>query len=126
MEKIGIIRCQKNEEKCPLTSCFRCLMETKEGFGMYEEAMPAGVFTCKCPGDIAVQQAKILKAKGADAVHFCTCAFAKKGDGGWSMEQGGFCEQIDDIIERVHREADIPCVKGTAHLPAGYDPKKWP
>jgi len=125
MTKVAIIRCEKNMDKCPLTNCFRCLTEQKEGFAGYDECTPAGIFTCRCPGDNAVGSAKILKAKGAEAIHFCTCTFAKKSDNGWVMKAGGFCEDIDAIIERVNEETGIPCVKGTAHLPKDYTLKSW-
>lgn len=120
MTKVAIIRCEKNEDKCPLTNCFKCLLETKEGFAGYGECMPAGVFTCRCPGDNASTLAKILKSKGADVIHFCTCTFAKKTDNGWDAYNGGFCESLDAIIARVNEESGLPCVKGTAHLPKGY------
>ncbi len=125
MTKVGIIRCEKNEQRCPLTSGFRCMMETREAFQIYESVMPIGVFTCRCPGDSVVELAKILKAKGAEVIHFTTCTFAKKEDKGWSMERGGFCDHIDELIEKVHRETGIPCVKGTAHLPKDYVPRQW-
>ena len=113
-------------EKCPQTSCFAAMMSGKEGFQIYDDdCIPAGVFVCHCPGEDTVDKANILKNKGVDAIHFCTCTFATKEDGGWSMENGGFCENIDAIIERVHRETGVPCVKGTAHLPKDYIIKKW-
>ena len=105
--------------------CFKNLIETKEGFAEYDDCMPAGVFTCRCPGDNAVNLAKILKSKGAEAIHFCTCAFATKTDTGWDSSNGGFCKNLDKIIERVSRESGLPCVKGTAHLPKGYTPETW-
>ena len=123
MKKIGIIRCEKNEERCPLTNCLKCLVETREGFQMYDQATPAGVFTCRCPGDGVADLARILKAKGADALHFCTCTFARKGDDGWTMADGGFCAHIDEMIAKVTAAVDIPVVKGTAHLPKGYNPR---
>ena len=125
MTSVAIIRCEKNMDKCPLTSCFRCLMEKKEGFAIYKDCILAGVFTCRCPGDLAVNLSKILKAKGAEAIHFCTCTFAKRTGEGWVAEDGGFCENIDEIIEHVHKETGIPCVKGTAHLPQNYRIKTW-
>jgi len=125
MIKAAIIRCEKNETRCPLTNCLKCLVETKQGFAGYDECMPAGVFTCRCPGDNAVDLAKIIKSKGADAIHFCTCTFAKKTDQGWSEEKGGFCDSIDTLMESVHQATGLPCVKGTAHLPKGYTIKVW-
>ncbi len=125
MTKVAIIRCEKNEDRCPLTNCFKCLTEKKEGFARYSDCMPAGVFTCRCPGDNAADLAKILKAKGAEVIHFATCVFSKKTDKGWSIRDGGFCENIDKIIERVNKETGLPCLKGTAHLPAGYHIEIW-
>lgn len=123
MTDVAIIRCEKNEDRCPLTAGLVSLTETREAFSRYDKARPAGVFTCRCPGDNAVNLAKILKSKGVEAVHFCTCAFAKKTDEGWDMTNGGFCDHLDDIMARVHQETGLVCVKGTAHLPKGYTPE---
>ncbi len=125
MTQVAIIRCEKNENRCPLTNCFKCLTQTKEGFSRYPEASPAGVFTCRCPGDNVVDLAKILKSKGAETIHFCTCTFAKKGEDGWEMANGGFCDHIDTLIAQVHQETGLACVKGSAHLPKGYTPQTW-
>ncbi len=123
MTKVAIIRCEKNENRCPLTSCINCLTDTKEGFARYEQTRLSGVFTCRCPGDDTVNLAKILKSKGTDAIHFCTCTFAKKTDNGWDMADGGFCDHIDEIMKKVHQETGLTCVKGSAHLPDGYKPE---
>ncbi|MEA1934450.1 MAG: CGGC domain-containing protein [Thermodesulfobacteriota bacterium] len=125
MTKVAIIRCEKNMDKCPMTNCFKCLTETKEGFAEYDKCIPVGVFTCRCPGDNAVGLAKILKSKGAEVIHFCTCAFANKTKDGWDSSKKGFCENLDEIIERVNKESGLRCVKGTAHLPKGYTPEIW-
>ena len=125
MTKVAMIRCEKNLDRCPLTGCFTCLSAKKEGFAGYDDTMLAGLFTCHCPGDDVENLAKILKSKGAEAIHFCTCTFAKKTENGWSREDGGFCDHINDIIERVHKATGLPCVKGTAHLPEGYTPETW-
>jgi predicted metal-binding protein len=125
MTKAAIIRCEKNMDRCPMTNCLKCLTLTKEGFSSYEACMPAGIFTCRCPGDDMIGLAKILKAKGADVIHFCTCTFAKKTESGWEVSDQAFCPAIDDLIDRVHQETGMPCVKGTAHLPRGYRPKTW-
>lgn len=125
MMEVGIIRCEKNMDKCPLTSCFKSLLQMKEGFSIYDDCTLTGIFTCRCPGDIAVEHARILKDKGAEAIHFCTCTFSKKGDNGWTTEAGGFCDHIDEIMEKVHKEVDIFCVKGTAHLPKDYTIRMW-
>ncbi len=125
MTLTAIIRCEKNETRCPLTNCFKCMVEHKEGFARYDECIPAGVFTCRCPGDNAVELAKIIKSKGAEVIHFCTCTFAKKGEQGWSEKEGGFCDTLDTLITRIHQETGLPCVKGSAHLPKDYTPMVW-
>ncbi|MCP4647752.1 MAG: CGGC domain-containing protein [bacterium] len=125
MTNIGIIHCEKNMNRCPLTNCLRCLRERKEGFADYDDCQLVGVFLCRCPAENTVELAKILKAKGADAIHFCTCTFAKKKEEGWVMGEGGFCDHIDDIIQRVHEDVGVRCVKGTAHLPRGYVLQAW-
>ncbi|MFO8048949.1 MAG: CGGC domain-containing protein [Desulfosudaceae bacterium] len=123
MSKVAIIRCEKNETRCPLTSCFNCLIDRTEGFEGYQSTRPAGVFTCRCPGDNAVDLAKILKSKGAEAIHFCTCTFASKDGSSWDMSKGGFCDHIDELMEKVHQATGLPCVKGSAHLPPEYTPR---
>jgi predicted metal-binding protein len=125
MTQVAIIRCEKNEKKCPLTSCLNCLLESKEGFAMHCDCMPAGIFTCRCPGDNVVDFAKIFKAKGADVIHFCTCAFSKRTDRGWIAAEGGFCDHLDEMILRIHDETGLPVVKGTAHLPKDYSLEVW-
>jgi predicted metal-binding protein len=126
MPKVAIIRCEKNQDECPLTAGFAALKSRTAAFKGYDEDCDlVGVFTCHCPGDSAIDLAGILKNKGVEVLHFCTCTFSAKTDGGWSMEKGGFCEGIDGIIERVHTETGLPCVKGTAHLPREYAIQKW-
>ncbi len=122
MTKVAMIRCEKNENRCPLTGCFKTMMETSQGFSGYESCAPAGVFTCRCPGDNVTDLAKILKSKGAEAIHLCTCTFAKKTENGWDSMDGGFCTQIDKIAEDIATATGLPCVLGTAHLPKGYTP----
>lgn len=119
--KIGIIRCEKNEGRCPLTSCLRCLDETKEGFLEYDAAKIVGVFTCRCPGDSLPELFTVLKNKGADVVHVVTCVFSHKTKDGWRLGRG-FCEKADELFPAAVYKAGIPCVKGTAHLPPEYSP----
>lgn len=122
MIKIGMIRCEKNEENCPLTGCFTSLAQTKQGFAGYDECSLSGVFTCRCPGSDFTKMAKILKGKGAEVIHVPTCTFARKQDGKWVMGDG-FCDRIDDLAVQASAEAQIPIIKGSAHLPEGYDPE---
>jgi len=78
MTKVGIIRCEKNADRCPLTSGLKSLRDPAEGFSDYKDAELVGVFTCSCPGDNTGNLGKILKSKGAQIIHFCTCSFARK------------------------------------------------
>lgn len=122
MAKIGLIRCEKNETRCPLTGCLNSLNNGVQGFSSHDHAELVGVFTCRCPGDGLVNMAKILKSKGADTIHFCTCTFARREDGKW-VAGGGFCDHVDTILQHISSETQIACVKGTAHLPEGYRPQ---
>ena len=122
MANIGIIRCEKNAQRCPLTNCIKSLRNCQQGFADYSDAELTGVFTCQCPGDNLANLAKILQSKGAEAIHFVTCTFASKAEEGWVMGDG-FCDSIDELIQNVAGAVDVPCVKGTAHLPAGYAPQ---
>ncbi len=122
MTKVGIIRCEKNETRCPLTSCFKAMIETTQGFAGYDACTPAGVFTCRCPGDNVADMAKILKSKGAQAIHLCTCTFASKTQEGWDKTQGGFCPDIEKIAANIAQTSGLPCTLGTAHLPKDYSP----
>jgi predicted metal-binding protein len=104
MPKIGLIRCDKNLDKCPLTGCFTCL-------------------TCHCPGDDIVAKAKLLKTKGAEVIHLCTCLFCKREEGTTWTLGNGFCDHTDEMARRIADEAEITCIKGSAHLPKGYVPE---
>ncbi|MGM0787358.1 MAG: CGGC domain-containing protein [Thermodesulfobacteriota bacterium] len=126
MKKVAIIRCEKNETRCPLTNCLKSLMETKEAFAGYGEAVPVGIFTCRCPGDNIAVLAGILKSKGAETIHFCTCMFAGKTEEGWKTDKGGFCSHVDLLMEKAYQATGLPCVKGSAHLPEDYVPETLP
>ena len=123
MTKIGIIRCKKNEEKCPLTGCITCLGKQAQGFQAYDQTQLTGVFTCRGDMDDAANMAKILKAKGAEAIHVPTCLFSNKSDGKWTLEGGGMCDKIETLAECIRTASGLPCVLGTAHLPEGYVPE---
>lgn len=122
MTKIGFIRCEKNETTCPLTSCLSCLAAGTQGFAQTDQPELVGIMTCRCPGEHAVDMAKILKSKGAEVIHWCTCAFAHREDGKWLLGEG-LCDHTDAVLSQVSREAGICCVKGTAHLPNEYLPE---
>lgn len=122
MTKIGLIRCEKNENRCPLTGCLTSIKGCVQGFTGYNAAEITGIFTCRCPGEGLVEKAKILKSKGAEAIHFCTCTFAHKASQQWVMGDG-FCDHLDQLVTQVATEAGITCVKGSAHLPEDCQPE---
>ncbi len=122
MTNIGIIRCEKNAQRCPLTNCIKSLRNGEQAFSRYSSPQLIGVFSCQCPGDNVANLAKILKSKGAEAIHFCTCTFASKSETGWQMGDG-FCENVDELMRQVAEATQLPCVKGTAHLPENYSPQ---
>ncbi len=122
MKQIGIIRCEKNETRCPMTSCLKALDQGREGFQGEGELKLMGVFTCRCPGGGVADMARILKSKGAEQIHFCTCMFAHKDKDGW-IEGDGLCPHAADLARDAARAAGIPCVLGSAHLPEGYRPE---
>ena len=49
MANIGIIRCEKNEDRCPLTNCLKSLRDTQEAFINYDSGELIGVFTLQMP-----------------------------------------------------------------------------
>lgn len=122
--KIGILRSDKNSRRCPMTNCFKCLAQRREGFEDYSETELAGLFTLTPDLEENLGLARILKAKGAEAIHVVTCAFAHKGEGGWVLGNG-LENGLDETLERMARDTGLPCVKGTAHLPAGYVPQRF-
>ncbi len=124
MTRIGMLRSRHNERQCPLTNCFKSLDEGVQGFSDDGGAVPAGVFTLAESDDETVQLAKILKSKGADAVHIVTCAFARKADAGWVVEAERLTA-MEALAGRIASEAKLPCVLGTAHLPEGYAPLRY-
>lgn len=123
MTAIGLLRCRTNETKCPLTNCFKSLFSRQQGFAGYEQTDLAGVFTIQEDPTATVDLAKILKAKGAQAIHVATCAFAHKGEGmTWHLGKG-FVPNVDDLCASIAQETGLPCIKGSAHLPEGYAPE---
>ncbi len=115
-----MIRCDKNERSCPLTSCLKSLEKGIDGFYVHGQSELVGLFTCRCPGDTVAEMAKILKSKGAEIIHFCTCMFAHKENGKW-INGRGFCRDIDTIVQKAADASGLPCVKGSAHLPEDYN-----
>lgn len=123
MTKIGIFRCKENENICPLTNCFKSLREKAQAFNGYNDTELTGVFTLRDSAEDNVSLAKILQAKGAETIHFVTCSFCRKGEGKTWHLGNGYCSDIDTLVRRISQETGIPCVKGTAHLPADYVPE---
>lgn len=124
MTKIAMIRCEKNENTCPLTACIACLERGTQAFKGYDETTLVGVFTCRCGQDNLEDLARVLKSKGAEVIHVPTCLFANKVDGRWVMEGGGLCRELESVCSRIREASGLPCVEGTAHLPEGFVPAR--
>ncbi|SHK43828.1 Predicted metal-binding protein [Desulfatibacillum alkenivorans DSM 16219] len=120
MEKIGIIRCEKNETTCPLVGCIKPMSGKAQAYKDYEDPQLMGVFTCRCPGDNVVELAGIMKKKGIEFIHFPTCLFSTKTEDGWASEPGGFCGKLPELMKAVHEATGLPVVAGTGHLPKGH------
>lgn len=121
---IGLIRCEKNERKCPLTGCIKSHDRAMQGFAEYEECTLSGVMTCRCPGDDFTDLVSILKAKGAETIHVVTCMFARREGSAWELGNG-FCTRIEELSSNAAEFCSIPVVMGTAHLPEGYKVKSF-
>jgi len=97
--KVGIIRCQQTEDMCPATTDFTV---TKEGKGAFAETGPvdiAGFVTCGgCPGKRAIPRAKMMVARGAEAIVFASC-ITKGNPIGFPCPH--FLEMRDCIIKAV-------------------------
>lgn len=74
MSKIGIIRCQQTEDLCPGIVCLTFAGQAKDGFEAVGQSQVIGFESCGgCPGKRAVARAKMMKAKGADAIFLSSC-----------------------------------------------------
>lgn len=123
MTCIGLLRCRENETKCPLTNCFRSLVNREQGFFGYDQTDLTGVFTLQDEMKETLDLARILKSKGAEAIHVVTCAFAHKQEGTtWKLGHG-FVPDVDHLCARIAQTTGLPCIKGSAHLPPGYTPE---
>lgn len=121
MSKIGLFRCADNELKCPLTSCLKSLKSREQGFAGYLETELVGVFTLQNDLEDNLKLAKIMAAKGAEAIHLVTCSFAHRGEGKtWHLGQG-FIRDADNLAREMAKAGGLPCIKGSAHLPADYE-----
>ncbi|HCL56406.1 MAG TPA: CGGC domain-containing protein [Spirochaetia bacterium] len=72
--KAGIIRCQQTEDMCPGNTDFAV---ASKGILAFEETGPVeimGFVSCGgCPGKKAVSRAKLMVARGAEAIVFASC-----------------------------------------------------
>lgn len=73
--KIGIIRCTQTEDMCPGTTDFAFVAQKKGAFAEIEgPAELVGFTNCGgCPGKKAGMKAKLLQARGAEAIFMASC-----------------------------------------------------
>ena len=115
---------EKNAEACPLTNCFKSIIVGDQAFTECAPVELVGVFTLPKERERVFALAKILKAKGAEAIYIVTCAFAHKSKEGWKLGQG-FEEGRDELYAELATGVGLPVIKGSAHLPAGYTPQRF-
>jgi len=98
MLRVGIIRCQQTEEWCGGTTDFKV---AKDGKGAFEAIGPVevvGFVSCGgCCGKRAINRAKMLVEKGAEAIAFASC-IAKGSPIGFS------CPHYEKIKEAIVRK----------------------
>ncbi|MEE8402564.1 MAG: CGGC domain-containing protein [Candidatus Hydrothermarchaeaceae archaeon] len=107
-----------------MSSCFRSMKNREQAFTGYDDVELVGMLPCRCPGDVAVGRArKLVERKGAEVIHFVTCAFADKiSHGIYEIKEGsGYCDNLDAIMKKVCEKVGVKVVKGTVHLPAEYE-----
>ena len=125
MKRIALFRCRDNEEQCPLTSCLQSIEACRQGFASYEQARLVGVFSLQDAAEETLALAEILKQKGAEAIHFVTCAFCHKDEHkAWHLGNG-FVHDLDGLARQMADRTGIPCVKGSAHLPKDYQAEQF-
>ena len=73
--KIGIIRCMQTEDICPGSSDFKAIAARKGAFAEVEGDIElVGFANCGgCPGKRAGSRARLLQARGAEAVFMDSC-----------------------------------------------------
>lgn len=125
MKNIGLFRCRDNDQRCPLTSCLQSIKAGRQGFAAYDQARLVGVFSLQDTMDENLALAEILKQKGAETIHFVTCAFCHKDENKTWHLGNGFINNVDELARHISLRTGIPCVKGSAHLPADYDPEHF-
>ncbi|APG25930.1 MULTISPECIES: CGGC domain-containing protein [Syntrophotalea] len=72
--KVGIIRCQQTEDMCPGNTDFKVAATGKMAFAEIGPCEIIGFVSCGgCPGKRAVQRAKLMVDRGAEAIVLASC-----------------------------------------------------
>ncbi|HHU36826.1 MAG TPA: CGGC domain-containing protein [Treponema sp.] len=72
--KVGIIRCQQTEDMCPGTTDFAVAANGTMAFKETGPVEIVGFVSCGgCPGKRAIARAKMMVARGAEAIVFASC-----------------------------------------------------
>ncbi len=105
MKKVGIIRCQQTEDICPGGTDFKI---AKLGEFAFEKTGPVeiiGFLSCGgCPGKRAIQRAKLMVERGAEAIVFTSCI--SKG-APINFPCPHYVSMRDAIIKKVGQEIQI-------------------
>ena len=102
--KIGIIRCMQTEDICPGTSDFKAIAGRKGAFVAIEGDIElVGFANCGgCPGKRAGSRARLLQARGAEAVFMASCI-------GKGLPLNFPCPHAEEMKELI--EKSVPGVK---------------
>jgi len=72
--KVGIIRCQQTEDRCPGNTDFKVAKDGKLAFEIIGPSEFVGFVSCGgCPGKRAISRAKLMVERGAEVIAFASC-----------------------------------------------------
>jgi predicted metal-binding protein len=96
--KVGIIRCQQKEDMCQGAIDFKA---AKEGLLAFEATGPVeviGFVSCGgCPGKRAGMRAKMMAARGAEAIVLASCI-------GRGVPAGATCPHFQTMKEDIEKK----------------------
>lgn len=105
---IGVIRCLQTEDSCPGTGDFTAAAKGSGAFATLGSCTIIGFVTCGgCPGAKAAARARVLMARGAQAVALATCI--TKGSPG-----GSPCPHREATLQALREQCgEVPLLEYT-------------
>lgn len=110
MKKVGIIRCQLTEDKCPGTNDFRAAANGLKAFETVGNCEVIGFISCGgCPGTKVSNRVQLLEAKGANVIAVSSCITKgspfKKSCHNWTKMNADIKSHIDQktiLLDYTH------------------------